>query len=89
MKILASYIAASTQIHTGKCYFLGLVSEGGKTVKAYNVETSGSIAAANQVGYIHEDNSAGNILPKPGVECTNGLYVVVDSGDCMVYYSLG
>ena len=26
------------------------------------------------------------MLPKPGVECSNGLYV---TNDCIIYYSLG
>ena len=86
MKILAKFISASTQIHNGKCYFIGLISESSKDTDAYNIEASGTAAATNKVGYAY--NGKGYILPKPGVECSNGLYVTVAS-DAMVYYSIG
>jgi hypothetical protein len=86
MKILANFISASTQLHVGKCFFIGLVSESSKDTDAYNVEASGNAAAGNKVGYAY--NGKAYILPKPGVECSNGLYVAVGS-DAMVYWSLG
>ena len=89
MKIFAKYISATTQIHNGKCYLLSLWSEGGKTVKAYNMEDQGTGAAGNTVGYIHENGCDFFKADEPGVECTNGLNVAVDSGDCLVLYSLG
>jgi len=85
MKILCKYITTATQVHTGKCYFLGLSCENGKAVAAYNIETSGNAAAANQVLY---HNGLGIMLPEPGIECTNGLYVNID-GNAAIYYSLG
>ena len=84
MKILCKYITAATQVYTGKCYFIGIACETAKGVAIYNVETSGSIAAANQVGYT---NVTGIMLPKPGIECTNGLYVNID-GNAAVYYAI-
>lgn len=89
MKYLAEYIAATTQIHNGKCYLISLWSEGGKTVKAYNIESEGTGAAGNTVGYIHENGCDHFKVEKPGVECTNGLNVAVDSGDCLVIWSIG
>ena len=86
MKILASYMTESTQIHTGKCYFIGVVSETGKDTAAYDIEVSTSAAAGNKVGYARDGKSY--ILPKPGVECSNGLYVTA-TGDALVYYSIG
>jgi len=86
MKILCTMITTNTQVHTGKCYFLGLVGEN-KTTQAYDVEVSTSAATANTVGYRHA-NDKGYVLPKPGVECGNGLYVTVD-GNIAVYWSLG
>ncbi len=85
MKILAKFISTSTQIHNGKCYFLGLRSEPTDDTDAYDMESGGTASAANKVGYAY--NGSGYVLPKPGVECSNGLYVTVGS-DAMVYYSL-
>jgi len=85
MKILAKYITTSTQIVNGKCYFIGIRCETGKGVAIHNIEESGTAAAGNRIGY---ENSTGFVLPKPGVECTNGLYVVID-GNAAIYYSLG
>ncbi|GAG21270.1 unnamed protein product [marine sediment metagenome] len=85
MKILATYITDSAQIHNGKCYFIGVVSETGKDTDAYNVEVSTSAASANKVGYARDGKSY--ILPKPGVECNNGLYVTA-TGDALIYYAL-
>lgn len=87
MKILAKYITTTTQIHNGKCYFLGMQAEGSKVVLAYNIEDSGTAAAGNQVAYLNS-STAPLMLPKPGVECTNGLNIVCDANVC-VYYSLG
>ena len=90
MKILAKFVSADTQIYTGKCYFLGFSAENSKTIKVYNVEVSTSAASANLVGYVHEDSGTeAYMLPKPGVECSNGIYVTVDSGDVCIYYSVG
>lgn len=82
MRILAKSIAGATQIHVGKCYFIGLIADSG--AHAYNVEASGSVAQDNKVA--DGDLAEYTMLPKPGVECTNGLYV---SKNAMVYYSLG
>ena len=87
MKILCTYVTANTQIHTGKCYYIGITGEN-KTATLYNIETSGSAAAANVVGYKHENAAQPPMLPKPGVECSNGLYIVVDGNEA-VYWSLG
>ena len=86
MKILSKYISASTQIHNGKCYFIGLTAQSGKESKAHNIEGSGTAAVGNMVGWAHSGGTV--ILPKPGVECSNGLYVTVQSV-CLVYYSIG
>ncbi len=88
VELLTQFITTTTQIHNGKCFFVGMVLENGKGAKAYNIESGGTGAAGNQVGYIHEDS--GNeilMLPPPGVKCTNGLNVA-PSGDCQVYYYL-
>ena len=86
MKILAKYIATDTQIHNGKCYFIGLVSE--YDGAAYNIESGGSSGTGNQVGMVRREHFGTCILPKPGVECSNGLYVVA-AGLSLVFYSLG
>ena len=82
MKIYSQYITANTQVYTGKCYFLGLSCENGKGVAAYNVETSGNAASANRVLY---HNGLGIVFPSPGVECSNGLYVVIDGNASIIY----
>ena len=82
MKILALSISGATQIHTGKCYFIGMAADSG--AQAYNIETSGSAGQANRVA--DGDLAEYVMLPKPGVECTNGLYV---SKNAMVYWSMG
>ena len=87
MKILAKYMSATGQVHNGKCYFIGMVGTGGAQRKANNIEASGTAAVGNQVGWIHDDGSNVLILPKPGVECSNGLYI--NGGDVLVFYSLG
>ena len=85
MKILAKYMTADTQVHTGKCYYIGSWVTSGKTGKFYNIEAAGSLATSNQIA-----NNYGSfqMLPKPGVECSNGLYIVVDGNEA-VYWSLG
>ena len=82
MKILAECVSGATQIHNGKCYFIGIE---GDNCKVHNMEASGTAATGNK---IHDgDSYVSNImLPKPGVECSNGLYV---TNDCIIYYSLG
>jgi len=86
MKILATYMTADTQVHTGKCYYLGSWVTSGKTGIFYNVEAAASIGAANTVA-----RNAGQfqMLPKPGVECSNGLYCANSDNACLVYWSLG
>ena len=86
MKILAKYMAVDTQVHTGKCYYIGSWVNSGDTGQFYNVETSGSAATANKVAH---NTGSWQILPKPGVECSNGLYCANSSNPCLVYYSLG
>ena len=49
--------------------------------------TSGTGAAGNQIAYLNS-STAPLMLPKPGVECSNGLNIVCDANVC-VYYSLG
>ena len=86
MKILAKYLTADTQIHNGKCYFIGLIATAGKTAHAYNMESGGTAGDGNRVGWsVGRDT----ILPKPGVECSNGLYIANSDNACLVYYSLG
>ena len=86
MKILAKYMTADTQVHTGKCYYIGSWVTSGKTGKFYNIEAAGSLATSNQIA-----NNYGSfqMLPKPGVECSNGLYCANSDNACLVYYSLG
>ena len=91
MKILAQNIADNTdlQVYTGKCYFLGAVAHSDcDHLYIYNVETSGSAAAANRVAGL-EGSTRSVMLPKPGVECSNGIYAEIDHGQATVYYSLG
>lgn len=86
MKILAKYIATSTQIHNGKCYFIGITSDYDTTVN--NIEASGTAATTNQIAQLRKDGEvAVVILPKPGIECSNGLYVGAE-GRTTVYYSI-
>jgi len=85
VKIQATYVTAATQVHNGKCYFLGLSCETGKAVAIHDIESSGTAATGNRIGY---ENSTGFILPKPGVECSNGLYYTADANAC-IYWSLG
>jgi len=87
MKILAEYLTTGTQIHNGKCYFIGLVSE--YDAAANNIESGGTAGTGNQVGMCRAEGAIPScILPKPGVECSNGLYVAAE-GRTIVYYSLG
>lgn len=85
MKILAVHITTTTQIHNGKCYLIGVF--GKYDAQSHNIEASGTAAAGNTV-HKYEEGSGGYGLPKPGVECTNGLNVVT-GGWTTVYYSLG
>jgi len=83
VKILAKKVASATQIHNGKCYFIGI--QAGTNTRAYNMESGGTAADGNMV--FDADQFCDDImLPKPGVECSNGLYV---SNKCVIYYSLG
>ena len=86
MKIKCTFITTNTQIHTGKCYLLGISSEN-KTFQAYDIETSGSAANANTAGYRHE-NGQDLRIAKPGVLCSNGLYVTGD-GNAAIFWSEG
>lgn len=88
MKILTKYATVSTQIHNGKCYFLGMISKDSKQLQAYNIESGGTAGTGNRVGWLDEGADI-LMLPKPGVECSNGLYVV-PAGDnpCQIYYSI-
>lgn len=89
MKILCTYATVATQIHNGKCYFIGMVAKDTKEVNAYNIEGGGTVGTTNKVGWLDEGEGV-LMLPKPGVECSNGLHVV-PAGDnpCIVYWSLG
>jgi len=86
MKILAKYLAVDTQVHVGKCYLIGMTATATKTMSIYNIEGVASLADANKVCW---GVGITVMLPKPGIECTNGLYVANSSNPCMVYYSLG
>ena len=79
-------MSANTQVHTGKCYYIGSWVTSGKTGIFYNVEAAASIADANTVA---KNVGQFQMLPKPGVECTNGLYCANSDNQCLVYYSLG
>ena len=81
MKILAKYCSAATQVHNGKCFFIGCQMDNGKV---YNIEGGGTGGNDNKVW--DTDESKQIVLPKPGVECSNGLYI---SNDGLIYYSLG
>ena len=82
MKIQAKKVTSATQIHVGKCYFIGMHTGNGR---AYNMESGGTPADGNMV-FDGDEWVASVVLPKPGVECSNGLYV---SAACVVYWSLG
>ncbi len=82
MKITATMVSGATQIHNGKCYFIGACM--GNT-KIHNMESGGTAGNGNKIADGDSYNSY-VMLPKPGVECTNGLYV---TNDCIVYWSLG
>ena len=82
MKILAKYMAAKGQVHNGKCYFIGIAADSGS---AFNIEAGGTTGNDNRLSNGNAYASY-TMLPKPGVECSNGLYV---DNDCMIYYSLG
>lgn len=83
-KILAKFITATAQVYTGKCYFLG--AKGKYDTHVHDVELSTNAANANQVAK-YEADTGGYMLPEPGIECSNGLYVVSD-GWATVYYSI-
>ena len=88
MKILSTYVTTTTQIHNGKCYFIGLSSES-KDALVYDIEGGGTGGSTNTIFYQH--NGTGNmncILPKPGIECSNGLNIAID-GNATVFWSLG
>ena len=82
MKIQAKYMAAKGQVHNGKCYFIGMTADSGQ---AFNIESGGTAGDGNKI-FSANAYAKTIILPKPGVECSNGLYV---DNDCIVYYSLG
>jgi len=85
MKILATYVASTnTQVHSGKCYFIGLISCYDSAVN--DIESGGTAGTGNQKGYI-KASGPGYILPKPGVEMSNGLYVAAE-GPTIVYWAL-
>ena len=52
--------------------------------KVYNIEGGGTGGNDNKVW--DTDESKQIVLPLPGVECSNGLYI---SNDGLIYYSLG
>lgn len=81
MKILAKKVSTATQIHTGLCYFLGCHTA---NARVYNMESGGTAADANMI-FDGDEWVADVMLPKPGVECSNGLYV---SQACVIYYYL-
>ena len=81
MKIIAKWFTTATQVHNGKCYFIGCI---GDNVHVYNMEAGGTGGTGNIIFDNSEVKSI--MLPKPGAECTNGIYV---DNDCFLYYSLG
>jgi len=85
MKIQAKYMVADTQVFTGKGYYIGSWVTSGKTCKFYNIETSGSVANANMVAC---NVGQFQMLPLPGVECSNGLYAANSDNACLVYYAI-
>lgn len=86
MKIFATHITTTTQIHNGKCYLLGVFGKYDST--SYNIETGGT-GAANSTVHKYEAGSGGYAIPgSGGMECTNGLNVVAE-GWTTVYWSLG
>jgi len=86
VKILAKYMSATGQVHNGKCYYIGMTTTHGAERKVYNIEASGSVADGNMVGWCDNDGNNQQILPKPGIECTNGLYCNGDG--VLVFYAL-
>ncbi|GAH08140.1 unnamed protein product [marine sediment metagenome] len=88
MKILSKFVTTNTQIHNGKCYFIGMLVENGKELSAYNIESGGSQGVGNRVGWLHENGINSMMLPKPGVECSNGLYIENSDNYCQVYYAI-
>ena len=83
MKILAKYCSAATQIHTGKCYFVGVAGEYNGGV--HNMESGGTATTANTIGQVRKGFCETYMVPLPGVECNNGLYVG-DTDKLIVYY---
>jgi len=82
VKILAKLCTGAEQVVNGKCYFIGACL--GNT-KVHNMEGGGTAGNTNKIADGDSYNSY-VMLPKPGVECSNGLYV---TNDCIIYYSLG
>lgn len=88
MKILAENIADNTdeQVFSGACYFLGAIAHSDcDHLYIYNINASGDAAAANRVCSL-EGSTRTCMLPKPGIECSNGLYAEIDHGQATVYY---
>ena len=86
MKIQSTHLTAASQVHVGKCYLIGLVSE--YDCQANDIEVSTSAAAGNQRMHTRSGGPTTTILPKPGIEMSNGIYVAA-GGRCAVYWSLG
>lgn len=83
INILSKYLTTSAQIHNGKCYFVGLISE--YDGAANDIEASGTAGTGNQIAMVRREHFGTCILPLPGLKCSNGLYVAV-AGLTIVYY---
>ena len=84
MRIHATYMAADTQVHTGKCYYIGSWVTSSETAQIYNVEAAASAATANQVA---RNVGSFQMLPLPGVLCSNGIYCANSDNACIVYWA--
>lgn len=93
LSMLAFPSSETILVHTGKCYFWGilgvsteLASAGGATIIVYD----GINGDGNQIVYARVclESSFSLVLPFP-IVCNTGLYVEVETtGDFNLYYSL-
>ena len=81
MRILAKCTTGAEQIHNGKCYFIAGQMDNGKV---HNIESGGTAGNGDKIWDTNQSHQI--VLPKPGIECSNGLYT---TNDGLFYYSLG
>jgi hypothetical protein len=86
IEILTKHISANTQIHNGKCWFLGMTTAQSHKGNAYDIESGGTIGAGNQIAWTDDGFINDMMLPLPGIKCSNGLYMGNGSTETQVYY---